>query len=144
IGCRALSCLPMAKSKPSRRRDIIRHARSRRAGIFWRQARGYGWAVLFVLVLTLGGSLIAISGESRARRQVGEINPRAVVSRVDLDAEDPDQTRQRKIDARDREPARYVANAQYYNRLREKLLALGEADADGAVKGVDFKLSAED
>lgn len=108
----------------------------------WLVGRHVPWATLHVLTFTAVASLLALGVQDRPLVQVDQVMPKAAAARVRFRAVDQEKTLRRKIDARDREPAYYVADAAYLKQLREKLIDLGRLGADPSIPTVD-KISPE-
>lgn len=129
----------MATSKGSsaRRREVRRNMpRSSERWMHWLRQPEIVWAGLFIMVFAAFSSLIAVSTKGNPAVQVGQVMSSAATARVRFRAIDQDKTRQKKSDARDREPAFYVPNEPYLIKVRERLMGVIELAAKESIEQI--------
>lgn len=77
--------------------------------------------------------------QGSARCHVGQVMSGAMVARVQFRAIDQDKTREKKADARNREPAVYAPNQPYLNKVLEHLLGLIELGTKETIEQIPEK-----
>ncbi len=112
----------MAKSTKSRRREVRRTLKDQpRAGLgSWLRIEVL-WFVLLLLGFTILTGLIAVTGQDRPLYRQRQFATETIVARVDFKAVDNDETRKRRQEAYDQEPAVYPCNTEYLQRVRKQL-----------------------
>jgi len=130
--------MAFSKNKTVRRREMRRTLTSSDVPA-WRAwlTKPVLWAILWAYVFTVVASLIALSGQSRAKFKVAQVVEETIVARVPFDAIDQEGTTLQKAEVRDREPAVYNLNTAYIEKLRESLLSLGRLAADDKIESLD-------
>jgi len=119
-----------SKTSSARRREVRRNMpRTSERWLHWLRRREIIWAGIFALVFAVLSSLIAISIHNNPTVKAGQVMPEAVIARVQFRAIDQDKTREKKADARNREPAAYVPNEPYLRKVHERLMGLIELAA---------------
>ncbi len=132
----------MATTKTSlaRRRDVRRSIpRTSQKWTQWLCSHEVVWTGVFMLAFVALGSLIAVSTKSRPTAHVGQVMPEAIIARVQFLAVDQDKTREKKADARDREPAVYAPNELYLNKVHERLRGLIELGLKESIEQIPEK-----
>ncbi|MCC7146638.1 MAG: HDIG domain-containing protein [Phycisphaeraceae bacterium] len=95
------------------------------------------WPLLYIAMLTLLASFLAFTADTHPPYFVGQVVTKPIVSRVEFEAVNEIRTRDAKSNAREKEPAIYRPNREYLDRLREKLLNLGELGLNQSIQTID-------
>lgn len=103
----------------------------------WLSQGDITWAVLFVTILTLAGSVSILVTDHRPRYALDETVPYAIVPRVEFRATDSAKTQLLKTDAERREPAIYDLNQPYFQALRKRLEQLTQWATDPSIDTLD-------
>jgi len=132
----------MATAKPhqsnARRREVRRTVLTARQRWLERLAMpALRWSALYVLVLTCAGGLLAISAQHWPRYRVGQVVGEPIVSRVQFVSVNEQNTNAARAAQRQREPAVYVANQEFLDQVRAKLMNLGRFSLDAAIDNID-------
>lgn len=117
--------MPSGKSNNARRRDVRRAVP--RPTPRWVEAlrqRDVVWAALYVLMLAVIGSAIAVSAHNRPAYYLTQIIDRPVVARVQFEAIDTEATDRNRDFARRKVPAVFKHNQDLYEALQENILGL--------------------
>jgi putative nucleotidyltransferase with HDIG domain len=126
----------------ARRREVRRTVKPSGASqgprwALWLNRRDLSLAAIFVLILTVAGSISILISESRPRYALDETVPYAIVPRVEFRAIDPVKTQLLKEDARKREPAIYDLNTTYFQSVRKRLEQLTQWGMDSNIQTLD-------
>ncbi len=114
-----------AKSSSARRREVRKKRPDRvPAWLAKLRRRDVTWAMLFTLLLALGGGAIAITARSGTQYHRNQVVTEPVVARVTFNAVNEELTRREKEAARASVTEVYRANSRALENLREELLGL--------------------
>ncbi|HEX7011065.1 MAG TPA: HDIG domain-containing protein [Phycisphaeraceae bacterium] len=86
--------------------------------------RETAWFVAWVLLTALLASLIALPARTGFHYRAGQVVQEPVVSRVEFASVDKNATEERKLAAKNREPAIYLPNESYFDSLRQRFAGL--------------------
>lgn len=117
--------MPSGKSHNARRRDVRRAVP--RPTPTWVEAlrqRDVAWAALYVLMLAVVASAIAVSVRNRPAYYLTQVIDRPVVARVSFEAIDTEATDRNRDFARRKVPAVFTHNQDLYDSLQEHVLGL--------------------
>ncbi|MEM8782579.1 MAG: HDIG domain-containing metalloprotein [Planctomycetota bacterium] len=117
----------MLSQRPSNaRRRELRRNRPDRVPAWWARLRRreIGWSVLFVVTLTVIGSVIAVSSRVQPQHRIGQPVDEPVVARVAFNAVDEELTRREQVESRAAVLDVYSADQRYFEELRERLTSL--------------------
>ncbi len=113
------------KSHSARRRDVRRAVP--RPSPRWLEVlrqRDVLWASSFVLLLALGGSIIAVSSRSQPPYHLGQVLDRPVLSRVEFEAIDTEATQREREFASRGVPPVFRHNQELFENIRQRVLNL--------------------
>lgn len=118
----------------ARRLEIRRSKaeRGRAAGRWWRNRRGLVTAGVTLLLASAAAVIVNLGGV-RTPFRLGQYLTRAVVSRVAFHIDDPQQTLEMRLRAKDTSPNHYVLDASLIDEIRGRLgslLTLAKAGGD--------------
>ena len=141
--------MAQAKSQSARRREVRRAVpRPTPRWLDTLRNREFRWAVLYVVLLALLGSALAVSSRGRSPYYLSQVIDKPVVSRVQFEAIDQATTERDRDFERRKVPPVFVHNQNLYDALRTEvlnLLALVEEPYDSLPEDFrrDLKLSRE-
>lgn len=122
----------------ARRREVRRTVRTTDPHwMVWVSQRDISWAILFVTLLTLAGSVSILVSDNRPRYALDQTVPYAIVPRVEFRATDSAKTQVLKTDAGKREPAIYDLNLPYFQTLRKRIEQLTQWATDPSIETID-------
>ncbi|MEM8494988.1 MAG: hypothetical protein AAF663_06330, partial [Planctomycetota bacterium] len=117
----------MLSQRPStaRRREVRRN-RPDRVPAWWLKLRRreVGWAILFVVILTTLGGVIALSSRFQPDHRIGQPVNEHVVARAAFTAVNEELTRREKEKSRAAVLDVFSADQRYFEELRERLTSL--------------------
>lgn len=117
--------MPAGKSQTARRRDVRRAVP--RPTPRWLQTlrqREVGWAAMFVLMLALIGSAIAVTSRNRPASYLTQVIDRPIVARVQFEAIDTEATDRNRDFAQRNVPPIFTHNQDLYESVQEQVLSL--------------------
>ncbi|WP_432800354.1 HD family phosphohydrolase [Poriferisphaera sp. WC338] len=116
------------KSTSARRREVRKNlgkdASSFSRGIAFAKRREFVWTTIFIAAMALFGGWITIHSTESPTYEVGQLITEPIVARISFDAVKEAETQQRRESARERTPAIYVANEEYYDELERQIESL--------------------
>ncbi len=118
----------MAKTAKKTRREEVRRniprTRPHLRQVVWRRQVMIGGALSLALVAC--ASLLTLHAHSEPDFRPGALVDHSIVTRVPLEWVDKDRTLNRRETVRDQTPSVYIANQDFFERLRQRLIALPE------------------
>ena len=104
------------------RRDLLPPSRN---WAEWCTRRQNLWVLGYVGLLAIAAMVVAEIGRAVPQYQVGQVVAESIVARVEFEAIDHDKTLENRKRSHDKQPAYYVPNVEYFQKIRDKLTALG-------------------
>lgn len=113
------------KSQSNRRRGVRQSVpRPTPRWLAFIRQREVAWAALFVLMIGVLGSAIAVTSRDRPSFYHGQIIDRPIVPRVAFEAINHEETRRKRDEARSRVEPVFVANKTFYDLVQNEVLSL--------------------
>lgn len=125
------------KATSPRRREVRRNLPRSKVPPLRVRGSALAWVAVFVLAMGLGASFVAPGIDEPSRYAKGLVLREAIVPRVEFRAVDVTATQRRKEDAAAFEPAAYVPNDAFFQKVREGLANLLALGGDPNITSID-------